>query len=207
MVVRYRRTESFGHTIRDDEQWDLAAAAQAGRTFVPRDKQHAAVLPRTAVQNLGDKAFQEIVACRHRAIVHIMALIRDNQRIVRGGWIEMRQVGDIGAALRRTADVGKADRRVVLADIGARAVFAALSKNIRKAVRRYVFRENLPGFALRFELIGEILAIQVVHAIVRGALRRAAKQRNIVWLGGVGDPGIVRRQAVLRDQAVEIGRV
>lgn len=207
MIVGGCGTKSFRHAIRDHEQGHVPAAAQAGRSFVPSNKQHAAFLPRTAVQYLWDKPFQEIVAHRDRAIVHVIARIGDDQRIVRSIWIEVCKISNIGTTCRRKTDVGETDCRVMFAGIKADAIRTIYRQLAREAIRRYVFRKDLPGFACRFDLIGKIPGAQVVHTVARRALRRAAKEREVIRLGGMGDRGVIRRQAVLRDQVVKIRRV
>ncbi len=116
----------------------------------------------------------------------------------------MRQVGNVDAARRRLADVGETDCRVVLARIRARTVLAALRNKTQKAIRRHVLCKNSPGLALRFELIGQIRAAKIIEAVVGHALRRPAKERQVIRFGGVCDARVSGRQAIPRYQLIEV---
>lgn len=205
VIVSYIRLEALRHRLRDDQR--RHPIAKESFALIPGDKQDAALLPRGAIQDRRHEVAQEGIARGDGAIVHVVAQIRRDEFEISGGRIEVREIGDVAAARRRSADVGEADGGFVLPGVSAGAVLAVVRGRAHKAVERHVLRENPPRLAPCLKLIGQVLPGEIMMGVIGDALRRAAEERQIIRLRRVGDSAVIRRQPVIGDQGIDVRRV
>ena len=125
IVVVRRRGRHAGLTSRaDEDRRDLVHRREV--VLVPRDhQQRVRARERGAAEDLRHLALQPRIAGRDRAVVHVVAEVRSDERKVRRRASaqvsrELRVRHDVASASRDVGlDVGEVDKRVVLRCVGA----------------------------------------------------------------------------------------
>ncbi len=115
---------------------------------------------------------------------------------------ELRERHDVsGAARRVVADVGVVNERVVLHRVVGR-------RGPQVARCWHIFHVRLPRTTARLHLVRNVGGIDVTRgAIARDPKGAARREGEVIGQARMGCGVVIRRQAVGRSQAVEIGRV
>lgn len=139
--------------------------------------------------------------------MHVVAQIGRDEFEIRRSRIEVGEVGDVQAARWNGANSGEVDRRFMLPGVIARTILASGGRLGCSAIERHILRKDLPGLAVRLELIRDSLSVEVVIVVVGHPLRRAAEKRQIVRFRGTGNTAVIRGQPVSGDQGIDVRRV
>jgi hypothetical protein len=124
MVRRSREHGVRAHSRSERERLDVPAATGVARPLVEDDEDDTAPQLRRA-QERHDMGLQPRVAGRDRAVVHVVAEVRDDEREV-GEPVGPEVVGELGegddavTARPRVGDVPEVEERIVLLRVPAR---------------------------------------------------------------------------------------
>ena len=136
-----------------------------------------------------------------------VALVRDDQRVVRIARAERGEVDEVGAPCGIVPDAVEADGRGVLPAVFPFPVATAFGAGAGEAVGRAVLGVLAPGPPAGLDLVGDRRSVEVVVVVVGDPVGRAAEHGEVVRLRGAGDTEGLLGQAVPSDQPIEVGRV
>jgi hypothetical protein len=154
------------------------------------------------LQQRRKEASKPAVAGRHRAVVHIVAQVRDDERKVGQAARlkvspELTQRHDAPQASRPREHAPEVEERHVLLRV-------APSRGALPARPRQTLRIVLPRAAARLQRVGETLpGDRAARAVARDPVRRAGHEREVVRQARVPDAPVARQHGALSREGVE----
>ena len=205
MVVRDGCRQPGDHA--GAQEYQRHPVARGGVVLVPRDRQQRALrLESGRVEDRGHLLRQPRIACPDRAVVHVVAHVGSDERVIRRG----RRGLQVGGHLRERhhvrlaprgvgADVVEVDERVVLL-----RVWIAVPD---EAGGRHRLLVSLPAAAPVLQGIREVGGRHPARcAVRRDAVRAASGEREVVGQARVRDAEVAGGQRARRQEAVDVGR-
>jgi hypothetical protein len=179
--MRFARAVSGGNRIGDHERRDGRVGVPTLR-LVEGDEENAALPPgRRCEQSRHPRREPSIAVC-DRAIVHVVAQIGHDELELGDPGVECFERDDLRASLGGRLDPDEADRRVVLAGVGARPIRTIIGEPAGEAFGWNILGRDAPVQTLRLELVDEAEGSQVVVVVVVDPLPGSAEQRDVVRL-------------------------